>query len=763
VNDYGKPQNDKAQQDEQAHELIEQLNLLEAVDRRLTPEHIARRFCELLDDIGDDCPPGPPPGGHPPGMPDQPGLDSRLAGLLRKSAAESCPDLAGFSGSLDAAIAAAHGAAADILAAAQAKATVAADELRRAREAVAAARQQTEQIVAEGRAEADKALDQAVTMVRDARDQAERMVSEARDQAAQTLADARAEADKALDQAVTMVRDARDQAERMVSEARDQAAQTVVADRNEHAGQNPLFGDTVALSSLQAAAGLLTEPAAALHAGSRMPAAPATPALVATSCMSFAELRMPQESIDAWLTGQPRETDAPGCSLTAAATDGQAAARHLEGPAYLEGPAVRRDRTGVLVLLGDPGTGKSALLEYLSAQDPGARLPQPGTDRVPEPLSGRHDALGPSSFAVGDQHHAGHQMAGGNCTLILTDVVGFGARSRNDEDRRIIRDALFHMTRTAARDWSAVQYGDRGDGLLIVVPSDVPPATAVGQLLGQLPASLESHNTTGRPSARFQLRVAINVGPVTCDAMGISGEGIIFAAGLVKAPVFKQAMSESGAALGIIASPFVYETVIRHDPYLEGYSEIAVPVRETSTMAWMKLFGATRPLLTDGEPLAAGYARSAGAKRLHQGGDSLVQAADYDAAGVGQDPSWCNARVPANTLTLLDCPGNLVPAETALSVATAAVQLSDTVIGRIKLQQPVSQAEEQELRHLLREQLALTKVATNARLTQAAINTISLIWDHCHDAITRQPGAERYLIEARDHALQAILRQIRDF
>jgi hypothetical protein len=33
VNDYGKPQNDMAQQDEQAHELIEQLNLLETVDR----------------------------------------------------------------------------------------------------------------------------------------------------------------------------------------------------------------------------------------------------------------------------------------------------------------------------------------------------------------------------------------------------------------------------------------------------------------------------------------------------------------------------------------------------------------------------------------------------------------------------------------------------------------------------------------------------------------------------------------------------------
>jgi hypothetical protein len=59
VNDYGKPQNDKAHQHDQAHELIEQLNLLETVDRRITPEHVAKRFHELVDQIGDGGPPSP--------------------------------------------------------------------------------------------------------------------------------------------------------------------------------------------------------------------------------------------------------------------------------------------------------------------------------------------------------------------------------------------------------------------------------------------------------------------------------------------------------------------------------------------------------------------------------------------------------------------------------------------------------------------------------------------------------------------------------
>lgn len=62
MNDHDKPQNDPAQPDERARELIEQLNLLEAVDQRITPEHVAQRFHDLLrsaappapgDDVGE--------------------------------------------------------------------------------------------------------------------------------------------------------------------------------------------------------------------------------------------------------------------------------------------------------------------------------------------------------------------------------------------------------------------------------------------------------------------------------------------------------------------------------------------------------------------------------------------------------------------------------------------------------------------------------------------------------------------------------------
>ena len=56
MNDDGKAQNDTPLQDEQVHELIEQL---ETIDRHITPEHVAKRFRELLHGMGDDRLPAP--------------------------------------------------------------------------------------------------------------------------------------------------------------------------------------------------------------------------------------------------------------------------------------------------------------------------------------------------------------------------------------------------------------------------------------------------------------------------------------------------------------------------------------------------------------------------------------------------------------------------------------------------------------------------------------------------------------------------------
>jgi CRP-like cAMP-binding protein len=181
---------------------------------------------------------------------------------------------------------------------------------------------------------------------------------------------------------------------------------------------------------------------------------------------------------------------------------------------------------------------------------------------------------------------------GQNCTILYSDVVAFSSRDRNDGDRLAIRRALLEITLVALRGIPGAWSQDRGDGLLTVVPPSVPTADVIALLHKELPDALDRHNSAGRESTRFQLRVAVNVGPVTSDTIGVSGEAIIIAARLLDAPIFKNAIAQETAKLGIIASNFVYETVIRHslNPIdLAGYSEVQAITKEFAIPAWMKL------------------------------------------------------------------------------------------------------------------------------------------------------------------------------
>jgi hypothetical protein len=72
----------------------------------------------------------------------------------------------------------------------------------------------------------------------------------------------------------------------------------------------------------------------------------------------------------------------------------------------------------------------------------------------------------------------------------------------------------------------------------------------------------------------------------------MSGEAIILAARMLDSPVFKKAIAESGSALGVIASGFVYEAAIKHsrgpvDP--SDYVQVQVNVKESRMRAWFQL------------------------------------------------------------------------------------------------------------------------------------------------------------------------------
>lgn len=193
-------------------------------------------------------------------------------------------------------------------------------------------------------------------------------------------------------------------------------------------------------------------------------------------------------------------------------------------------------------------------------------------------------------------------LAGENCTVVLTDIVGFGARHRNDRHRLIIRRENWLMMQAALGPLlSACFAEDRGDGVLVVAPPQIPTAKIMEGIHRELPSGLRLHNSTFAEPCQFRLRLAVNVGPVTTDSLGMSGEAIIRTARMVEAPALKEAMTQSGNGLGIIVSEFVYETAVEHaDQFIDAdrYKKVEVSLKEFQSKAWMRLYDLS-PLLRD--------------------------------------------------------------------------------------------------------------------------------------------------------------------
>lgn len=197
----------------------------------------------------------------------------------------------------------------------------------------------------------------------------------------------------------------------------------------------------------------------------------------------------------------------------------------------------------------------------------------------------------------GNRAEARIATSGQNCTIVLTDVVGFSGPERDDEARRIIRQATMAMTRLALGPvWDASHREDRGDGHLIVVPPDISTAQVIDQLVTVLPRQLRIHNRRYSDQVRIQLRVAVDVGPVADDGMGMSGRSIIQTARMLEAPAFKAAMIDHDAVLGVAVSPFIYQAHVGSDGSSldpDGYIQVPVQVKGASGSAWVQLVGPT--------------------------------------------------------------------------------------------------------------------------------------------------------------------------
>jgi CRP-like cAMP-binding protein len=196
-----------------------------------------------------------------------------------------------------------------------------------------------------------------------------------------------------------------------------------------------------------------------------------------------------------------------------------------------------------------------------------------------------------SGPGIGPARHRQEPLNGDNRPVLLFEVVKHGAGAPTDDDRRLVREALSGLTHEALQGIPEVRIEDRGEGFLAVLPPNISTAELATLLIKQLPVTLEWHDRSYRGSARFQLRLAVNFGPVFSNSTGLYGEAIDIASRLLEGPHLEEAAVRDADSV-IVISPFVYETVVRYGPDLgeaASYTQARVEVKEASTDAWMKV------------------------------------------------------------------------------------------------------------------------------------------------------------------------------
>jgi len=184
------------------------------------------------------------------------------------------------------------------------------------------------------------------------------------------------------------------------------------------------------------------------------------------------------------------------------------------------------------------------------------------------------------------------------CGLFAVDVAGFTDPGRDEYVQLYVRDRVYRILERAfdgaGVPWQACLNEDRGDGVLVVVPPEIPVDGLADPLPERLCGLVRVHNRLSSEDARIQLRAAAHVGRVYDDGHGLAGDAASHLFRLLDAPGLKQLLAASDSDLAFIASDFFYRTVICRHPTLvdpAAFQQVAVDLRHATATGWAQLMG----------------------------------------------------------------------------------------------------------------------------------------------------------------------------
>lgn len=179
-------------------------------------------------------------------------------------------------------------------------------------------------------------------------------------------------------------------------------------------------------------------------------------------------------------------------------------------------------------------------------------------------------------------------------TIVAVDVEGFGDQRRSNRNQLAVRDGLYRAMceafRGAGVPWVDRDREDRGDGMFILVGSEVPKSLFVESLPSALAGALRRHNDAHPDLERIRLRLALHAGEVNYDEHGATAASINLTFRLLESGSVKEALASSSGVLAVITSSWFFEEVVRHSAAnAAAYRPVSVAVKETATTGWICL------------------------------------------------------------------------------------------------------------------------------------------------------------------------------
>jgi class 3 adenylate cyclase len=204
----------------------------------------------------------------------------------------------------------------------------------------------------------------------------------------------------------------------------------------------------------------------------------------------------------------------------------------------------------------------------------------------------RNDTVAPAFVLRGGSQVKGQRLAVHRTTVVV-DVEGFGSQDRTNAHQVTIRAGLYRLMREAfgraGISWDGCDHEDRGDGVLVLIPADVPKALLVESLPFALVTGLCRHNDVHPRPEQIRLRMSVHAGEVRYDEHGVTGASVNLAFRLLEADPLKQALAEAPGALAVIVSSWFFDEVVRHTDLAGEYRRVDVAVKETNTTGWISL------------------------------------------------------------------------------------------------------------------------------------------------------------------------------